>query len=121
MSLKEYEFIDDADGPAGQALQRLANGSPWKASRLVTALEDFLRDELAGADRLAPAAAGGAAEVFLVPPRFVLAHLPDAAALVRVDHATRRVAVVEVIDICGGPGMQWAAIEVAAAHALVRP
>lgn len=118
MSFREYEVVDDPAGRAGRQLDKLARTAPWSASRLLTAVEDFIRDGLLGGDRLA-GAAGGAVEVYLVPPRFVLAHLPDAAALIRVDHAGKRIEFVRIIASCGGPGeTQWAEIEAMAEAAL---
>ena len=70
--------------------------APFRMNRLITALEDFA---VGGpATRVAPHLDQAEAEVYLVPPRSILRSVSDAAALVLVDHRTRTVEIVEVID-----------------------
>lgn len=121
MNLQEYEFPVPAPGTKlGEKLSNLANQAPHKFSRLVTALEDFIRDPAQGT-RICPVNDEEAkAEVYLTPPRFILHHLPDAALLVRLDHVERRIDVVEVVEEYGGAGeeAQWRLLEASARDSL---
>jgi hypothetical protein len=117
MSFNDYEVIDDPGTPAGRHLHGMAQGYPVRASRLLTTIEDFIDDPVTG-ERMAPNIAGATVEIYLVPPRYTLASLPDAAALVCVDHTNKRIEFVELYDVCG-PGFAWVtAVEAHAAAAL---
>jgi hypothetical protein len=97
--------MDPEGTPAGRQFEKLGRARPWATDRLVQALEDFARTDTELSCRIA----GKRTEIYLVPPRYVLAHVPDAAALVRVDHAQRQIDVVLVLEDYGGydePG-QW--------------
>lgn len=89
-------------------LTKWATDHPFRAARLLDCLEAFL----AADTDLAEGISEGPAVFYLVPPRFVLASMPDAAALVRVHHTRRRVEIVEIIEEYGGveEKVQWAEI-----------
>lgn len=108
MNISEYAFVDPEATPAGRALDVLARRPGGRANRLVAALEAFALENTVYADRVAPphGAPRGGVEVFCVPPRGLLACMPDAAALVRVDHGRRTVELVEVIEHYGGPDIE---------------
>ena len=97
MSLKEYEIIDDPGSPAGRQLGGMAHAEPRKASRLLTAVEDFVRDGVSAGMRMAPNAGGGTLEDYLLPPHYVLAYAPDAAVLIRIDHAQKEGRVCRIL------------------------
>jgi hypothetical protein len=87
------------------------------ASRLVTAMEDFVLSDGAAGTSMA-VSANGSREVFLVPPRYVINHIPDAAGLLRVDHAKQRIEPIAIYDQCGGPTCNWSDIQQAAQAAI---
>jgi hypothetical protein len=102
MSDKEYREMGmtQAAAAAFRALVRGGVRSWWRASRLTTALEDFERALHGGAHAVytVAVAADEMSEVCFVPPRYLLRDMPDAAALVRVDHVARTLVVMEVYD-----------------------
>lgn len=108
MNISEYAFVDPEATPAGQSLTALARRPGGRGNRLIAALEAFALENTVYADRVAPrrGAPRGIVEVFCVPPRSLLAQMPDAAALVRVDHGGRIVELVEVIEHYGGPDIE---------------
>lgn len=108
MNISEYAFLDPEATPAGRALALMARRPGGRANRLVAALEAFALENTVYADRVTPprGAPRGMVEVFCVPPRSLLADMPDAAALVRVDHARRTVELMEVIEHYGGPDIE---------------
>jgi hypothetical protein len=112
MRINDYALIDPKGSEAGKQLSKLASDHPIRAARLVDCLEAFV---VADTD-LAHGISEGQTVFYLVPPRFVLASIPDAAALVRVDHAKRRVEIVQIIEEYGGvqERVQWAEIVVVA-------
>ena len=120
MSYREYTMATDpVSSPLGRALVKMAHDAQHAAARLVTALEEFLRADshtpynvLQDLERRV--------DVCIVPPRYVLLGVPDAAALLRVDHSARRIDLIEIIDDYGGPGegAQWQQIIKSASEAL---
>lgn len=72
-----------------------AHGSPFRSNRLITALEEFV---CGGPATLVARSSGASVEVYLAPPRIVLRGVPDAAALLLVDHAARTLELIEIID-----------------------
>ena len=108
MTLDDYEFIDPKGTAVGVDLERLANQHPARAGRLIDWLENCVINE-ASRDLCV---VGENAEVYLVPPRFLLSNLPDAAALMRVDHSNKKIELVKVMELYGGYGeaAQWDAI-----------
>lgn len=98
MRINDYSLIDPQGSDAGTRLEALARAHPLRATRLVQCLEDFVRADTDLACRLVE----GGIEIYLVPPRYVLAHVPDSAALVRVDHQHRQIDIVAVVDEYGG-------------------
>jgi hypothetical protein len=121
MSLKEYDVLDDPATAAGKQLEHMSNVYPARASRLVIAIEDFIEDDGASGEQMAAGSSQPSEEVYLVPPTYVLNHLPDAAGLIYVDHAARRIEFIEFFDTCGGPGYPWGTIKTKASAALRRP
>lgn len=101
MKINDYEVEDPKGSPAGRQLEDLTHAHPFRTERLVQSLEDFVRNDTTNACHVA-GSASAATEVFLVPPRFVLAHVPDAAALVRVSHERAEIEIVEIIIEYGG-------------------
>ena len=84
--------------------------SPFRANRLISALEDFIQS--GAGTQVAPAISSSApppdVAVYLAPPRAVLRGVPDMAALVRVDRTQRIVRIVGIIDEYGGvDDQQW--------------
>ncbi len=122
MSYKDYDTVDDPGSPAGQEFVRLAKTQPRKASRLLTAVDDFVDSDGASGEKMATGSGNALQEeVYLVPHSYLLASLPDAAVLVRIDHTTQKIEFVEIYEMCGGPGYAWSAIGVRAAAALRYP
>jgi hypothetical protein len=85
-------------------IEQLAQRFPYRAERLVDAVEDFVRGDPA-THRVGPGtrviridAADVVVEVYLVPPRDFLRAVPDSAALVRTDWQSLTVEIIEVID-----------------------
>jgi hypothetical protein len=115
MNIKQYTFTDPADTEVGNQLEALANNHPFVAARLISCLEEFVLTDTDLANRVVE---NEQVEIYLVPPRYVLMHVPDAAALVRVDHARKGVDVVRIIAEYGGPQerVQWDEIETFARH-----
>ncbi len=122
MNISEYEFTPPG-GAGGRQLDGLAARHGGRAERLVGALEAFVTRNTAYSDLVAPAQREprGDVEVFCVPSRSVLAEMPDAAALVCVDHRRRTVELISVVEAYGEPGSgsDWKFREFAAA--LVAP
>jgi hypothetical protein len=108
MIISAYEVIQPDAAPVGAALRRMANADPFRAERLVGALEAFVQRDTQASFRVMPEA-GGEVEIFLEPPRYVLKHMPDAAALVRVHHGRRTIELIHVFEDYGGAGeeAQW--------------
>lgn len=121
MSLKEYDVRDDPASAAGRQLEQMSNVSPVKASRLITAIEDFIEDDGASGEQMAVGSGRPPEEIYLVPPSYVLNHLPDAAGLLHVDHAARCIDFIEFFATCGGPGYAWNAVKARATAALRHP
>lgn len=119
MNISDYEFVDPAGSPLGLKEKKLDRERPDLMNRLIGALEEFARGDTVSADRLARSA-DGLIEVYMVPPRFVLAHLPDGAVLVRVDHRYRKLELVTIVDEYGGfdEAAQSRQIEEMARHAI---
>lgn len=116
MTFTAYTVVDDPTTPAGTQLTNMVRKTRRKASRLLTAVEDFARDGLSGT--LLRRDAAGVREAFLVPPEFVLRHFPDAAVVLRVDHTAKQIEFVEFFDSCDGQvGAQWTAVLAAAQRA----
>jgi hypothetical protein len=86
----------------------MARADPFRAERLVGALEAFAQRDTQDSFRVLPEA-GGEVENFMEPPRYVMKHMPDAAALVRVDHGKRTIELIHVYGDYGGAGGvgQW--------------
>jgi hypothetical protein len=119
MSLSAYSMLDPS-GPVCGVLRKMASEQPYRASRLVTALEEFVWNGGESGSRVLPEGEEHQAEIYLVPPRFVLSNIPDAAALLRVDHVASMITIILVIENYGGPGegRQWAEIKRIANQAL---
>jgi hypothetical protein len=108
MIIRSYEVIQPDAGPVGAALREMARADPFRAERLVGALEDFVQRDTQFSFRVMPEAEGEI-EIFMEPPRWVLMHMPDAAALVRVDHGKRTIELIHLVEDYGGSGepAQW--------------
>jgi hypothetical protein len=119
MSVKEYTFIDPLDGNLGDALREWLRRRTSRASRLISALEEFVERDL-DLSSLATERKRDGREIYLEPPRYVLAHMPDAACLIRVDHVPRTIEVVHLKEEYGGIGesQQWNQIRIIAARYL---
>lgn len=99
-----------------QAIRTLARREPHKAARLVSSLEDFVQD---GPAELVVKHAVGRREAYLVPPRLALLTVPDAAAMVVVDHDVQKVEIVQIMETYDGASIeQWRGV-LAAAHAVI--
>jgi hypothetical protein len=79
-------------------MERLARRFPRQASRLV----DWLENSVVNEASRELCVKNGDVEICLVPPRFVLVNLPDAAALIRIDHAAKTIEIVTIIELYGG-------------------
>jgi hypothetical protein len=109
MSLLEYEMpLPDPLGPIGRAWAKMAHDEPIRTGRLISALEEFLRADshtnyrvLQDLDKRI--------DFCIVPPRYVLRGVPDAAVLVRIDHGATKIDIIQVIGEYGGFGEsgQW--------------
>jgi hypothetical protein len=108
MIIGAYEVIQPDATPVGGVLRRMAIADPFRTERPVGALEEFVQRDTQASFRVMPEA-GGEAEIFMEPPRYVLKHMPDAAALVRVDHGRRTIELIHVFEDYGGAGeaAQW--------------
>lgn len=115
MRFNDYEFIDPQGSDVGVELERLG---PWGCERLARCLESFVQTDT----DLSCKVLGESIEIYLVPSRIVLAHIPDAAALVSVDHGRRRIEIAHVRQEYGGYNepSQWAEITDVARHILSR-
>ncbi|MGH7042969.1 MAG: hypothetical protein ACREFY_12670 [Acetobacteraceae bacterium] len=82
------------------------------------ALKDFIKADTDRAFRVAPEVHGGPVEIFAVPPPADLARLPDALALVRLDHRRRSIDLVAVFREVGDRDDMWQQITEAAQAAL---
>jgi hypothetical protein len=85
---------------SGEALiSPFAKKEPNRCARLIGAIEKFVKD---GAE-LGTIVAGQASSraVYLVPPRFTLRGVPDAAALVVIDMPSRTLRILDVRSIYG--------------------
>jgi hypothetical protein len=110
MSISSYEFIEPAMGVLGDAFREWAWREPGRAARLVYALEAFQGRDL-GLSCLVAENDDGSRQIYLEPPRFVLANVPDAACLIRVDHGAGEFEIAHILEDYGGVGEreQWAA------------
>ena len=119
MRIHEYQVIDRTDTEAAEQLKELANSHPHRAARLMDVLEEFVQMDTNSSYRV-NSDARGTVEIYIVPPRYVLRHLPDAAALVRVSHTRREIELVEVMEEYGGfdEDDQWKEIIILAEKAL---
>jgi hypothetical protein len=110
MRTDDYEVIDPQGSEAGDQLKRLVHEHPFATERLVRALEEFVRTDTDLSSRIVERAD---IEIYLVPQRYVLRHLPDLAAVVRVDHANTQIDIVTIIDVYGGQDepAQWQAVQ----------
>jgi len=105
MRINDYTFIDPDGSDAGTELEALG---AWRCERLARCLEEFVQTDT----NLSCKVLGDGVEIYLVPPRAVLAHIPDAAALVSVDHRQRRIEIVHIRREYGGfnESRQWTGI-----------
>jgi hypothetical protein len=103
MSISEYDLVYPLSGRIGDRFTAWATSHAMAAARLVGSLDDFAATGGAAAT-CAAAGAGGTPEIYLVPPRHILAAVPDAAFLVRVDHGGRSLEIVELLPVYGGAG-----------------
>jgi hypothetical protein len=121
MPLKEYDVVDDPLSGAGQQLTAMAKRYPQKTSRLLDAVDEFIDDDGLSGTRMATSS-NRDEEVYLAPPASVLSHIPDAAALIHLDHPRKRIECVEIFyPDCGGPGYDWNPILAAARTAIKHP
>lgn len=106
MRINDYEFMNPFGTAAGDQLKGLGRRNPLAAERLIRAMEDFASTNT---DLACKVIDRGDVEIFLVPPRYVLAHVPDAAVLIRVDHAGAQIDVIEIFAEYGGydEPVQW--------------
>ena len=121
MSFDEYHLLDpDPDGSVVRTLRDIASTKPYRASRLITALEEFVWNGPSNGHRVEPEDSSGLVEIYLIPPRYILRMISDAAALVRVDHSVLEIEIILVRDEYGGPAekAQWAEIKQIAMTAL---
>jgi hypothetical protein len=110
MSIDSYTFIEPTRGVLGDGFRQWAFREPGRAARVVRALDEFQERDL-GLSCLVTENEDGSRQIYLEPPRFVLANVPDAACLVRVDHGAREFEIVHILEDYGGVGEreQWAA------------
>jgi hypothetical protein len=104
MSWNDYEMenLDDPSSPAGNAMRALAAKDPHRLDRLLTALEDFTATPLTYADRLSPPHPNPSGnEAYVVPQRYALGSMPDAAALVLVEHSRQFISFDEIFEELG--------------------
>jgi hypothetical protein len=113
MSFKEYTLIEpEPESPISVVLRNMALFEPYKASRLVSALEEFVWNGVDVGYRVSPEESGGKTEVYIVPQKLLFG-IPDASALLLVDHAYSRIEIISVIELFSGPGEseQWREIK----------
>lgn len=124
MRIDDYRFINSRDTVAGgEKFRALARAGAFAAERLRLALEEFARTDTELAWKVVEA---GEIEIYLVPPRYVLRGVPDAAALILVNHAVREIEIVDIRNSYGGydEETQWQEIKeiaLAVAEAARRP
>jgi hypothetical protein len=106
MKVSDYELVNPNGSEAGEELRRFGYAHPFALERLLQALELFA---LSDTDYCCKVTERGAIEIFLVPHRQLLAHIPDVAALIEVNHDTLRITIIEVIEEYGGydEAAQW--------------
>ena len=109
MSILEYEVEPEE---TWQPLWKLADGHPRKVRRWLDALEDFVRAETDGSDRIYPVG-GGDIEVYIVPGRAQWIDHSGLAVLVLVDHRKRKIGFVACFEEYDSvrPGEQRVALE----------
>lgn len=98
MRVNDYRLIDPRTTGVGEEFRAFARVHPFAAERLWRCLEDFVQADTEHSCKILERNG----EFYLVPPRFVLAHVPDAAAVIRVIHRTRQLEIVEIISEYGG-------------------
>jgi len=110
MRIDDYDPMNPLDSAVGDRIRTLARDRPLAAERLLRALEEFVGRDTGIASKVLEHEDN---EIYLVPPRFVLAHVPDIAAPVRVNHASRLIDIVEIIEEYGGYDEpdQWKELE----------
>jgi hypothetical protein len=115
MSISEYDLVHPLSRSIGDRFTAWASGHAMAAARLVGSLEEFGGSGGAAATCVA-VESGGNRQIYLVPPRHILAAVPDAAFLVRVDHGGGTLEIVELLADYGGAGegRQWDALVVQA-------
>jgi hypothetical protein len=103
--MEQYMAFRNFELDGESLIEAMAKEAPYRCARLVTALEDFIER---GAEFGTLVAGKGELAVYLTPPRAVLRGVPDAAALVLVDHQTRFLEIIEVVEEYGGAdGRMW--------------
>lgn len=120
MPVEEYAVVQPVlQSTVGRAWHHLAQTRPERAERLLDALEDAVTAGLASSYRVLPQNPGSV-EVFMVPPRYALLVVSDAAALVRVDHVAQTIEIIEVVENYGNPNepAQWLRLQQIAAQAI---
>jgi len=115
MRVTDYQ-IKDAGRSVWTQMKAFSEQHPFRAARLTTALEEFVLNDTEFAFCVLPEKKQGSVEVYMIPPRYVVMHIPDAAALVRVDHTNRTIELVEMFEDYGGFGeeKQWQDLSAAA-------
>jgi hypothetical protein len=112
MPLKEYDVMDDPLSGAGQQLTATAAGTRRRHHACWIGLSGTRMATSSNCNE----------EVYLAPPSYVLSHIPDAAALIHLDHPKKRIEFVEIIyPNCGGAGYDWNPILAAARTAIKHP
>ena len=100
----------------------LAASEPLKAERLVRALEEFVQQDTGASCCVGASPNGGDVEIFMVPPRKEVALIPDAVAVVKVDH-TKSTISITYLDPDYGVGREaaaWQAVQRAAQAAIMK-
>jgi hypothetical protein len=110
MRINDYTFIDPIGTESGDRFKALARGRPQAAERLRRAIEAFIKVDTELSCKVVESAD---VEIYLVPPHYVLHTVPDAAALMRVDHAARAIDIANILDEYGGydETAQWTAVK----------
>lgn len=109
MKIDDYTFADLTKGQ----FDALARNRPIRAERLLDEFERFVERDTDASDRIFPLTNGNPKEVFMVPPSWILRHLPDAAVIASVDHTNKTISALQIFEDSDGDGTpsHWAVVQ----------
>ena len=122
MNISDYDVKPFDRRQIERQFRALAASEPLKAERLVRALEEFVQQDTTASCCVGASPNGGYVEVFMVPTRKEVALIPDAVAVVKVDHPSATISIT-YLDPDYGIGREaadWQAVQRAAQAAIMK-